>query len=303
MSDLSLELAQHVVAACKANRIDVAKALTQVLGNELTVGESPAVGTFSPGAPPEGFQGSGLVVRLGLGDKAMVAVIADSSKLVPGWTQQPGPAETSRLKTLAQQLGMLLVPNTVVVEESEAIWLPDLAEGLARAGVAEGSALVTLTLTCQGQESPLHLIWPATSPQQLAVPQSPGGASRGETPAKVGGQGIPQQRPAAKGAAAGQGHRVGDLPPYARHLLKIKVPVMVNLVAKKQTIQEIMELGPGAIVNFEKSCNDPLELMVGNRRVALGSAVKVGDKFGIEITEISLPDEVFGPAVATRTSA
>lgn len=101
----------------------------------------------------------------------------------------------------------------------------------------------------------------------------------------------------------GRGHRVGDLPPYARHLLKIKVPVMVNLVAKKQTIQEIMELGPGAIVNFDKSCNDPLELMVGNRRVALGSAVKVGDKFGIEITEISLPDEVFGPAVATRTSA
>ena len=38
-----------------------------------------------------------------------------------------------------------------------------------------------------------------------------------------------------------------------------------------------------------------LELGVGDRPVALGEAVKVGDKFGLRITSIALPEERFKP--------
>ena len=72
-----------------------------------------------------------------------------------------------------------------------------------------------------------------------------------------------------------------DLPVYARGLLKIRVPVRVTLAAQRKSIQEIIELGPGSIVKFDKTCDEPLELSVGDRPIATGEVVKVGDKFGL----------------------
>jgi len=73
------------------------------------------------------------------------------------------------------------------------------------------------------------------------------------------------------------------VPEQARGLLRIRVPVTVTLAAQRKSVQEIIELGPGAIVKFEKTCDEPLELSVGNRPVATGEVVKVGDKFGLRI--------------------
>jgi flagellar motor switch/type III secretory pathway protein FliN len=86
-----------------------------------------------------------------------------------------------------------------------------------------------------------------------------------------------------------------SLPPYTRSLLRIKVPVVVTLAEKRQRLSRIMELGPGSIVQFDKSCDEMLELEVGNQTVACGEAVKVGDKFGLRITAIVLPEERFTP--------
>jgi flagellar motor switch protein FliN/FliY len=76
---------------------------------------------------------------------------------------------------------------------------------------------------------------------------------------------------------------VGDLPPFAHGLLKIRVPLRVTLAAQRKSIQDIIELGPGAIVKFAKTCDEPLELCVGDRLIAKGEVVKVGDKFGVRI--------------------
>jgi flagellar motor switch/type III secretory pathway protein FliN len=87
--------------------------------------------------------------------------------------------------------------------------------------------------------------------------------------------------------------RLDELPPYAKHLLKISVPVSVQLVSKKLSVQEVLELTPGAMVSFDKSCDGPLELVVGSHVVAEGAAVKVGERFGIEIEKMTLPGEHF----------
>ncbi len=314
MSDLTPEIIDEVVAACEANGAEAAEALSRALGCEVTLGETIETGSFDPADPPEAFHASGLALLLGFGEVGMIALLPEPGGLVPQWVRQPDETGVSTLATLAQELGMLLVPETLMVEEFSATWLPSLADGLARAGIAAGSAMVTLSVASQDASSPLYLVWPATALRDVAEaesdfaepkPEEPNRAESKREEPKPSGQstgGVPE-RPRADFEATGRRHQYGDLPPYARHLLKIEVPVMVNLVSKKQTIQEIMELGPGAIVNFEKSCDDPLELMVGNRRVALGSAVKVGDKFGIEITEVCLPDESFVPVAAPRASA
>jgi flagellar motor switch protein FliN/FliY len=83
------------------------------------------------------------------------------------------------------------------------------------------------------------------------------------------------------------------LPPYARSLLAVRVPVAVTLASKKQTVHEITQLGPGAIIKFDKSCDDLLDLTVGGRPIANGEVVKVGDKFGLRIRSMQMPGERF----------
>ena len=84
-----------------------------------------------------------------------------------------------------------------------------------------------------------------------------------------------------------------DLPLYTRSLLRINVPVVVTLAEKRQSLGQIMELVPGSLIQFEKSCEEMLELTASNHPIATGEAVKVGDKFGLRITSVTLPEERF----------
>jgi flagellar motor switch/type III secretory pathway protein FliN len=89
--------------------------------------------------------------------------------------------------------------------------------------------------------------------------------------------------------------RIAQLPPYTRSLLRIKVPVVVTLATSEQPVSRILELGPGTLLHFKKPCDEPLALSVGNCEVAVGEAVKVGEKFGLRITSMVLPEEKFEP--------
>ncbi len=76
---------------------------------------------------------------------------------------------------------------------------------------------------------------------------------------------------------------LASLPTFARGLMQIRVPIQVTLASQRKSIQEIVELGPGSIVKFDKTCDEPLELAIGSRTIARGEVVKVGDKFGLKI--------------------
>ena len=130
----------------------------------------------------------------------------------------------------------------------------DAAETAGQAGAAEASPPVSVT---------------PPAPPDAAV----------ATPVKA-----EARRPAARPPA---------LPPYTRSLLHIQVPVVVTLARKRQALGRIVELGPGSIIQFEKSCEELLELSVGDRPIASGEAVKIGDKFGLRILSITLPGERF----------
>jgi flagellar motor switch protein FliN len=77
---------------------------------------------------------------------------------------------------------------------------------------------------------------------------------------------------------------IAGMPIYGRGLLNISVPVRVTLASQRKSIQEITELGPGSIVKFDKTYDQPLQLLVGDRPLANGEVVKVGDKFGLRIS-------------------
>jgi flagellar motor switch protein FliN/FliY len=69
-------------------------------------------------------------------------------------------------------------------------------------------------------------------------------------------------------------------------ILQLQVPVIVRLAGRKLALSEVMRLGQGSIIEFFKRSDEPLELLVNNRVIALGEAVKVGENFGLRITQI-----------------
>src|SRR5829696_3029056 len=75
-------------------------------------------------------------------------------------------------------------------------------------------------------------------------------------------------KPAAEKAAAAIAQSpLGSLPPYARSLLRISVPVMVTLATTRLSLKRILQLGPGSIIPLDKSCEAPLTLQVGNHEL------------------------------------
>ncbi len=84
-------------------------------------------------------------------------------------------------------------------------------------------------------------------------------------------------RGAAPSAAARE-EAVANLPdtPEVHRLLAIEVPVIVQLGMRRLTVGEVMRLGVGAIVEFNKSAEEELDLLANNKVIGKGHAVKVG---------------------------
>ena len=102
----------------------------------------------------------------------------------------------------------------------------------------------------------------------------------------------PAQSPRAEPALA---ERLANLPAYTRSLLRIEVPVVVTLATSELPVSRVLELCSGTLLHFKKPCDEPLILSVGNCEVAVGEAVKVGEKFGLRISSMVLPQEKFEP--------
>jgi flagellar motor switch protein FliN/FliY len=74
--------------------------------------------------------------------------------------------------------------------------------------------------------------------------------------------------------------------PKIRRLLRIRVPLIVQLARRPMPVRNILRLAPGAIIEFEKSVDEDLGLLVNNRQIGTGTCVKVGENFGLRIGSI-----------------
>ena len=71
-----------------------------------------------------------------------------------------------------------------------------------------------------------------------------------------------------------------------KRILRLEVPVIVKLAERRLMLSEVMRLGTGAIIEFFKSSEEPLELLINNKVIGVGETVKVGENFGLRITQI-----------------
>lgn len=74
-------------------------------------------------------------------------------------------------------------------------------------------------------------------------------------------------------------------------LLDVPLDVSVELGRNRMTIQDLLALGPGSVIELDKVAGEPLDILVNDRLVARGEAVVVNDKFGVRITDIVSPQE------------
>jgi flagellar motor switch protein FliN/FliY len=69
-------------------------------------------------------------------------------------------------------------------------------------------------------------------------------------------------------------------------VLKLEVPVIVEIGRTRMSTRAVMKLSPGQIIELPKSSEDELEMLVNNKTVGTGIAVKIGENFGLQISYI-----------------
>ncbi len=78
----------------------------------------------------------------------------------------------------------------------------------------------------------------------------------------------------------------GDDPSVLAMLHDLKMPVAIELGRTLMSVQEVLGLGRGSVIQLDRLAGEPIDIFVGDRRFAEGEVVIVGEQFGIRITSI-----------------
>jgi len=72
-------------------------------------------------------------------------------------------------------------------------------------------------------------------------------------------------------------------------LLDLDMSINVELGKTSMMIKDILELGRGSIIEFDKLVSEPVDVLVNGRKMAEGEVVVVDKHFGIRITSMADP--------------
>jgi flagellar motor switch protein FliN len=86
-------------------------------------------------------------------------------------------------------------------------------------------------------------------------------------------------------AELGTGVTSGSEVPLAM-LMDLTLPLSIELGRTRMTVQDILRLGRGSVVQLERLAGEPIDLYVADRRFAEGEVVVLGEHFGVRITRI-----------------
>ncbi len=84
---------------------------------------------------------------------------------------------------------------------------------------------------------------------------------------------------------------VGPIPENLDVIMDIELIATVRLGKVDIPLSEILNFGPGSIIEVGQLIDEPVELLVNDKLIARGDVVVVDEKFGLRITEIVSPEE------------
>lgn len=74
-------------------------------------------------------------------------------------------------------------------------------------------------------------------------------------------------------------------------ILDVPLQISVELGRTKKTIKEILEMGPGSVIELERLAGEPVDMIVNGKLIAKCEVVVINETFGIRITDIVNPAE------------
>jgi flagellar motor switch protein FliN/FliY len=72
-------------------------------------------------------------------------------------------------------------------------------------------------------------------------------------------------------------------------LYDVELDATLQFGSKEMQLREVLELGPGDVVELDRHIAEPVDLVVGDRIVARGEVVVASGNFALRITEVATP--------------
>lgn len=71
----------------------------------------------------------------------------------------------------------------------------------------------------------------------------------------------------------------------------VRLPIRVRIGSKKMLLKDVLSMDIGSVIELDQLANDPLEILVGDKAIAMGEVVIVDGNFGVQIGEIGTKRE------------
>jgi flagellar motor switch protein FliN len=69
-------------------------------------------------------------------------------------------------------------------------------------------------------------------------------------------------------------------------IMDVPLEITVELGRTKKLIKDILEFGPGTILELDKLAGEPVDILVNGKYIAKGEVVVIDESFGVRITDI-----------------
>lgn len=89
--------------------------------------------------------------------------------------------------------------------------------------------------------------------------------------------------------SAGGGHIISPLDPKLELLFDLQLPVSIELGRSNMLIRDILRLGRGSVIEFDKLVSEPVDVLINGKKVAEGEVVVIDKHFGIRVTTLVDP--------------
>ncbi|MCA9736971.1 MAG: flagellar motor switch protein FliN [Gemmatimonadota bacterium] len=69
-------------------------------------------------------------------------------------------------------------------------------------------------------------------------------------------------------------------------LYDLDMPVSVELGRTSMSVRDLLHLSRGAVVQLDRLAGEPVDVFVGDRKLAEGEVVVLGEHFGVRLTRV-----------------
>jgi flagellar motor switch protein FliN/FliY len=74
-------------------------------------------------------------------------------------------------------------------------------------------------------------------------------------------------------------------------LMDVELEASLRFGSREMSLNEVLELGPGDVVELDRHAAEPVDLLVGDKIVARGEVVLVNGNFGFSVTQVAEPEK------------